>query len=96
VGVVKEMKPGPVDNWLPVGFLVGSEENRCRKESLKPFFDSAIVSAIFGQVKEVEHRQATREMDCPSFLSQSQGCDPNGNQSVLAVRDGRFITHLQQ
>ena len=85
VKVVKKMEPGPVEDQLALGFVVGSKECRSGKDSLETLHDAAIPLAVFEEVKKVEHLGGSAKPHNPAALAKGQGRDPDGNEPVLAV-----------
>jgi hypothetical protein len=85
VKVVKKTKPGPVEDQLALGFVVGSKESRSGKDSLETLHDAAIPLAVLEEVKEVEHLRGSTKPHNPAALAKGKGCDPDGNEPVLTV-----------
>jgi hypothetical protein len=94
--LINEVEAAPVDNGVFLEMIFGSEENVGGKDSLESLDHAAIVGAVLGQAKEFKDLGGRFEVDRTGVLFHREGSDPDGNQAVLAVRDGRFIMHLQQ
>ena len=66
------------------------------KKPLESLNNSPVVSAIGGEPEKFEHLKGSFEVDDPAFLLHGESGYPNGDQSILAKGDGRFIMHLPQ
>jgi len=93
---IKKMKASRVDEIRFFRLLFSAEENRGGKDSLESLDHAAIVGAVLGQAKEFKDLGGRFEVDRTGVLFHGEGSDPDGNQAVLAVRDGPFIMHLPQ
>ena len=96
VHAIKKVKASQVHDWRFVRLLFCAEENRGGKDSLESLDHAAIVGAVLGQAKEFKDLGGRFEADRTGLLFHGEGSDPDGNQAVLAVRDGPFIMHLPQ
>ena len=76
--------------------LLGSKEHCGGKNSLETFDEAPISLAVFEQAEKVEHFGRGLETDDPALLANGERGNPNGDEAVLAVGDGRFIMHLPQ
>ena len=45
-----------------------------------------VVTTIRGKLEEVEHLGSSFKLHCATLLPQCQGCNPDGNQAILAKR----------
>ena len=66
------------------------------KISLEALHEAVVSFSVFEEVEEVEHLGPGGETDAAASLAQGQGGHPDGNETVLAKGDGRFIMHLPQ
>ena len=73
------MKAGEIDDPGLVGFFLRSEKDRGREDSLKSLDEASVVWTILGQAEKIEHLGSRIEMDCPAFLLQSEGRNPDGD-----------------
>ena len=96
VHAIEKVKASQVDDWCFFWLLFCAEENRGGKDSLESLDHAAIMGAVLGQVKEFKDLGGRFEVDRTGVLFHRESSDPDGNQAVLAVRDGRFIMHLPQ
>src|SRR5215472_8973157 len=86
VQAVEEMKPCPIEQWVPFALISRAKENGRRKDALEAFHDAAISFSVFEQPEEVQHLSGGAKVDGPAPLPQSQSCDPDGNEPILAKR----------
>ena len=93
---VQEVKPREVDELGAARRLLCTEEDRGSEDSLETLDQAPVVRAILGEAKEVEQSGGRIEVNRSALLLQSESGDPDGNQTVLAEGDGRFIMHLPQ
>lgn len=84
LGAVEKVKPCPVEEWFKVGVVIGAEEKGGGKESLEAFDHSSVISAVCREMEEGQHLRGILKMDGAASLLYGQGCDPDGNQPVLA------------
>ncbi len=75
---------------------VRPEEDRGGEDPLERCSDSAVLSAIFWEMEIIEQLSWTVEMKGAGLLPVSKSGEPDRNQAILPVRDGRFIMHLPQ
>ena len=94
--VIEEMEAAPIEEWSGVRMIFGSEENGCAEEPLEAIHEAAVVWAVFGKMEKVKHLGGRIEMELAGFLAQGERGHPDGDEAVLAERDGRFIMHLPQ
>ena len=73
------MKTGEINEPGSAWFFFRSEKNRGREDALKSIDQALVVRPILGQPKEIEHLCGRIKMDCPAFLLQSEGRNPDGN-----------------
>ena len=90
------MEPGPVQDELSLRFVVASEKDRGRKDRLETIHDPAVPLPVFEEVEKVVHFGRSAKPYNPASLAKRERRHPNWNEAVLAVRDRRFIMHLQQ
>ncbi len=96
VKVVKKKKSGPVEDQFTRGLVAGSKKRHSGKDSLESLHDAAIPLAVFEEVKTVEHLGGSAKSHNPAALAEGKGRNPDGDQAVLSIRDGRFVMHLPQ
>ena len=77
--VIEEMETPPIDKTVSPWLIFGSEENGRGKDALKALHDPAVMTAILGQAKEVEHLGGALEMDDSTFLLHSESRYPYRN-----------------
>jgi|SRR5579875_1128686 len=82
--LIKEMKASPVDQMIPIGLVVGSEEDRRSEDSLKALCDAPVVSAVLRQPEKFQHLGGASETNGAAFLAEGERCYPNRNQPILA------------
>jgi hypothetical protein len=80
------MKATPINDRRGVRLFLGSEKNRPAEEPLEAFDEAAIVGAVLGKMKEVEHLSGRIEMKLTGFLPDSKCGHPDGDEAVLAKR----------
>ena len=73
-----------------------SKEYGGGKDSLKSCFHSPVLGAVLTKSKVVEELGGAFKVDNAVSLLQGECGEPDGYQSVLPIRDGRFIMHLPQ
>jgi hypothetical protein len=86
VHAIEEVKASHVDDWRFVRLVFRAEENRGGKDALESLDHAAIMGAVLGQAKELEDLGGRFKVDGPGFLFHREGSDPDGYQTVLAVR----------
>jgi len=94
--LVKKVETTPIDNEMFLELVFSSEEDCGGKDSLKGNFHSPVLRAVFAQPEVIEELRGAVKMESRALLLQGEGCQPDGNEPVLTVGDGRFIMHLQQ
>ena len=75
-----------VNNGVPSGLLFGPEEHRGCEDPLESGLNPAVLSSVLGEVKMVEQSSWTAEVNRAGFLLEGQSGNPDGDQSVLAIR----------
>jgi len=93
---IEKVKSTPVNHAVAGRLVLGAEENSSRKDSLEALNDSPIMIAVRGQVEEIEHLRSSAKSDGAALLAERQRGDPDGDQAILAERNGRFIMHPPQ
>ena len=86
VHAIEKVKASHVDDCRFFRSLIGAEENRSGKDSLESLDHAAIVGAVLGQAKEFKDLGGRLKMDGTGVLFHRESSDPDGNQTVLAVR----------
>ena len=94
--MIKKVKTRRINQAIRIGVIVGSEEDRGCEDSLEALNHSSIMTTIGSKTKEIEHLEGSIKADDSAFLLDGQSGYPNGDQSVLAEGDGRFIMHSPQ
>ena len=90
------MKTSIVYHSARAGLILGAKKYSGAKNAVESFDDPPVMTAIFGKVKELEEFRGRLELYHPVLLADRQRRNPNWNEPVMAVRDGRFIMHLPQ
>ncbi len=70
--------------------FLGAEKDCGRKNPLETLDQSVVVITIWGKLEEVKHLRSSFKLHCAALLPQCQGCNPDGDQSVLAERQPVF------
>lgn len=82
----EEVKSSAIGHLVAARLIICTEEN-CRGENtLKAFDDPAVMPAIFGEVKELEHLRCAAEADKSATLLESERRDPDRDEPVLTAR----------
>lgn len=81
--MIKKMEPRPVEDLAAFLLFVGAEENASRKDALAALNDTAVVEAVFGELKEVEQLGGAIKVNYAAFLLYRQGCSPERDEAVL-------------
>jgi hypothetical protein len=81
LGTVKKVKPGPVEGGVAARVVIGAEENRRGKDSLKAFDHSCVISAVCRKMEEGQHLDGVCKVDGAASPLYS---NPDGDQPVLA------------
>lgn len=85
VHVFEKMKTRAVGQRVAAGPVVGAEENCGAEDSLKALDDAAVMTAVFGEVKEFKHLSGAAESDHATVLPESERGDPDRDEPILAV-----------
>ena len=64
--------------------LFSPKENGSAKNALKPLNDPLVVVSVLGEFEVVEQRIGTGKTDESDPLQNRKGCNPNGDEAVLA------------
>jgi len=88
------VEASPINNEMFLELIFRSEEDCGSEDSLEGGFHSAVLRAVLAQQEVVEELRGAVEMKGRALLLQGEGCQPDGNQAILTVRDGGFIMHL--
>jgi len=91
---IHEVEASRIDKDLLDTVTFAAKKNRGSENSLEGRFDPAVLASIHWQVKIVEQLGWAVEVNDAAFLFDSQRGQPNGDEAILPVRDGRFIMHL--
>ncbi len=83
---VDEVEASPIHDELLPELVFRSKEDRGGEDALKSTFHSAVLSAIFGQPEVVDQLSWAVEMKGRALLLEGECRQPDGYQSVLAVR----------
>jgi len=96
VQAIEEVEARPIQEKLPLGLIAGAEKDGGREDPLEALHEAVVSFSVFEEAEEVEHLGRGAETDAPASLVERQGGHPDGNETVLAKGDGRFIMDLQE
>ena len=69
---------------VSIGLVFGTKEDRRCKDALECLDNPPVVTAVLGQVKEVEHLSGAVETNGTALLLYGERRYPNRNEAVLA------------
>lgn len=82
--VIKKVKAGPVRQVGTIGLFLRAEKDGRGEDPLKTLHHSSVVATIFSESEEIQNLCGAIEMDGTALLPEGEGCDPDGNETVLA------------
>lgn len=87
---IEEVEAAPINDRGGASLFFGSEEDGSAEEPLEAFDKAAIVGAVFGKMKKVEHLGGRFEMKLAGFLPQCEGGDPDREEAILPERQAKI------
>ena len=81
--LIEEVEAGPVEELVPGGMILCSEEDGGGKDTFESVLGSPVVEAIGLEAEEGEHLGGTLKAHDSTLLFQGERCNPNRDEPVL-------------
>jgi len=90
VDLIEEVEPCPIDEAAAGRLLFGAEEDRRGENTLETLHHAAVIAAVLGKAKKLQHLSGTAKTNGAILLAKGERGNPDGYEPVLAKRQSEI------